>query len=127
MGQGRLTLKSGGYYEGYWSKGILIEGGYFFADGLPYSKIGQKQWDYCSQHDPRFYSEIREGIAKGTTLKHLTSHKHVDALPKACYDVIEGYFDPKSKAIYDYESGGTVREPSQEEIEWIKANCRVAK
>lgn len=124
-GEGRLTLKNGCYYEGEWKNGKLVEGGFYFEDGLPYLKIGYKLWEYCSKYDPRFYEEIKQGVQNGDPLLMKTAHQYGDNLPKGAYDTIDGYYDQKSKCIYSYETKELLREPTTEEINWIKANCRV--
>lgn len=125
-GEGKLTVK-GGSYQGYWKEGKLVEGGFVFDDGLPHLKVGYKYWEYCSQYDPRFFSEIKDGIKNGDPLRDVTSHEHGDKLPKDCFDTIDGYYDTKKHAVFDYVTGEIVRMPDQEEADHIMATCRVGK
>eukprot|EP01038_Epipyxis_sp_PR26KG_P012693 gene12693-17019_t len=123
-GNGILYVK-GGSFIGYWNAGKLIDGNFVFDDGLQYKPLNQTQWDYCSSSDPRFYNEIRDGIQVGERLRDPTSHNYHDLLPPGCYDVVEGYYDPKRLMILSYTTGDEIRLPSKEEHEWIIANCRI--
>ena len=125
-GEGKLTVK-GGSFQGYWSQGKLVDGGFVFDDGLPHLKMGFKYWEYCSPYDPRFYSEIKGGIRNGDALQETTSHEHAALLPKDMFDVIDGYYDPKKHTVFSYETNEMVRMPNQEEADWIIANCRIGK
>lgn len=120
-------LWAGGYYKGYWDKGKLVNGGFVFEDGLEYKKVTEKNWDYCSSNDPRFYSEIKDGIKNGDELRDATAHDHGHLLPKDCFDAIDGYYDALKHAVFDYKTNEIVRTPNQTEIDWILANCRVGK
>jgi hypothetical protein len=123
-GEGTLYVQ-GGCYQGYWKEGKLVDGGFIFEDGLSHLKIGYKYWDYCSQYDRRFYSEIKEGVRIGDELKYASSHNH--RLPKDCYDVIDGYYDAKRHTVYSYTTGEEIRTPNSEEIDFILNNCRIGK
>lgn len=104
-----------------------MQGGFVFSDGLAYKKQDESSWDYCSREDPRFYTEIRDGIAKGDELRDITPHDYAQELPPGCFDVIEGYFDSKKHAIFSYETNETLRVPAGDEIAWIQKYCRVGK
>ena len=73
----------------------------------------------------RFYSEMTSGTKIGDPLTMATPHQFADQLPKGSFDVIDGYYEPKSKCIYKWESNELLREVEEDEIDWIKANCRV--
>lgn len=122
-GEGTLYVK-GGYYKGFWQRGVLVDGGFIFDDGLPYLKVGLKFWEYCSDYDPRFYSEIKDGLKVGQSLLRVTSHHH-EHLPEGCYDTIDGYYDPKKHVIFSYLNNEELRTPNTEEIDFILKNCRV--
>jgi hypothetical protein len=68
---------------------------------------------------------MEEGIKNGEMLKHESSHVYVDKLPRGCFDTIDGYYDPKKHTVFSYVTDEEIRVPEKEEIEWIKANCRV--
>jgi hypothetical protein len=123
-GEGILYVK-GGSYQGFWKDGKLVDGGFVFEDGLPYLKVGFKYWDYCSKYDRRFYREIQEGLKLGDDLKYESTHNH--PLPRDCYDVIDGYYDPKKHTVYSYTTGEEIRTPNSEEIDFILNFCRVGK
>mmetsp|Transcript_11908 Transcript_11908/g.19895 ORF Transcript_11908/g.19895 Transcript_11908/m.19895 type:complete len:177 (-) Transcript_11908:9-539(-) len=125
-GHGKLTVR-GGYFDGYWNHGKLADGGFVFEDGLEHEKLGGKGWTYCSDTDPRFYSEMKDGIANGDDLRDITSHDYGLQTPKDCFDTIDGYYDPLKHAVYDYKTGEVVRTPNQEEIDWILKHCRAGK
>lgn len=57
-GKGTLFFKGYGRYEAEWNQGIVLQGKYYFSDGLEYST----QWDYCTGLDRRFYGERLNGI-----------------------------------------------------------------
>ncbi len=68
-----------------------------------------------------------EGLQLGDPLKYETANPDkVSKVPKGCYDVGDGYFDPKNLAILDYDSNEAVRIIDKEEREWILKNCRQA-
>lgn len=123
-GEGILFVK-GGAYVGFWERGELVDGGFVFDDGLPYLKIGYKFWEYCSDYDCRFFREIRDGITPGNKLRDVSTHDH--ELPKDCYDVIDGYYDPKKHSVFSYITGEEIRTPNNAEIDFILNNCRVGK
>jgi len=121
-GQGKLIL-SGGKYEGIWHKGNLAEGGFIYDDGLVGREL-RKEWIYCTAEDPRFYSEISSGFELGSKLLHKTPHKLAPILPPNCYEVIDGYFDPKRLAVFSHTSNEQIRMPDKDEKEWIMKYCR---
>ena len=125
-GEGKLYVDKG-FYKGIWKNGKLVEGGFIFKDGLEYSKVGESNWDYCSKSDPRFYAEIKEGLGPEEPLKYPSACLDIEKLPKGAYDVIYGYYVSKTHTIYSYENDEQIKVPNEEEIEWIKANCRVGK
>ena len=105
----------------------MVNGGFIFDDGLEHRKVTSKTWDYCSNNDPRFYSEIKDHIACGHELRDVTAHDYAHLVPKDSYDAIDGYYDPLKHAVFDYKTNEIVRTPNQAEIDWIIANCRVGK
>jgi hypothetical protein len=117
----------GGYYHGYWNNGVLVDGKFVFEDGLEHKNVTQKNWDYCSPNDPRFYSEIKDGVRNGDELRDATAHDYGHLTPKDCFDTIDGYYDPFKHAVFDYKTNEIVRTPNQTEIDWILANCRIGK
>lgn len=126
-GEGVLTIPNVGTYEGYWQNGKLANGGFVFPDKLQHKQIGQKEWNYCTRADPRFHSEIKDNIKYGDELRDITSHINVDALPKGCYDCIDGYYDEKKRAVFSYDDDKMLRMVDAEEAQWIKDNCRIGK
>eukprot|EP00439_Symbiodinium_sp_Y106_P047663 s291_g6.t1 len=81
-GQGALVYPNGGRYQATWERGYAVEGRYVFNDGLLYE---DKNWQYVSQGDRRFYTEVKEGLKPaGETL--LTNEKVPPPIPKGTYD-----------------------------------------
>jgi hypothetical protein len=120
-------LNSDGYYQGYWDNGKLASGGFVFEDGLEHKKVTQKNWDYCSANDPRFYGEMKDGIQLGMELRDTAAHDNAHLTPKDCFDTVDGYYDAFKHAVFDYRTNEIIRTPNQTEIDWIMANCRVGK
>ena len=123
-GDGSLYLpqeKGGGRWEGYWENGSLIEGRYIFDDDLVYEN---EYWAFCSNKDPRFVKEIKDGISiKGPLRDIVVNPDNIDKLPPGCFDCVDGYLDPKSFIIREYGTDNELRRPTQEEREWAMQNC----
>lgn len=49
----------GGRFVAKWKNGKLVKGTYFFEDDLEYKN---KDWQYCTSADRRFWTEIQHGI-----------------------------------------------------------------
>jgi hypothetical protein len=49
----------GGRFVAKWKNGKLVKGTYFFEDDLEYRN---KDWQYCTNADRRFWTEIQHGI-----------------------------------------------------------------
>lgn len=122
-GQGTLLIK-GGEYSGIWKNGALIDGKFKFLDGLEHKNINEKDWNYCSNKDPRFYCEIVDGLSLGSQLIRDTPAEVTPIIPFGCYDTLDGYYDPKKFCVFDYDTHEQVRMPTQEESQWIVDNCR---
>ncbi|CAK0905166.1 unnamed protein product [Prorocentrum cordatum] len=94
-GEGALVYPNGGRYQARWERGYAVEGKYLFKDELLYEDP-DKNWQYVSQGDRRFYTEVRQGLnPAGKTL--LTNEAAPPPIPKGTYDYGSGYFDPKSE------------------------------
>ncbi|KAL1266906.1 hypothetical protein QQF64_002581 [Cirrhinus molitorella] len=98
-GTGVLHFPNGSKYEGTWEKGISIEGKYTFSDGLEYKEM---DWDYCDGKDRRFYSERCNGL-KPAGKSQLTDRDPPRAIPDCCYDSGDGFYDPSTRVVKDYE------------------------
>jgi hypothetical protein len=123
-GEGTLFVK-GGYYKGEFEQGKLVEGNFVCTDGLDCEELSE--WAYCSQDDYRFKIEIDEGVELDGPLRYTTAYPDPAPLPYGCYDMEEGFYDPKEEAIFSYgEDREKIRNvESEEEREWIVNNCRV--
>ncbi|XP_043107128.1 LOW QUALITY PROTEIN: MORN repeat-containing protein 5 [Puntigrus tetrazona] len=118
-GKGALHFSSGSKYEGTWEKGICKEGKYTFSDGLEYKEA---DWDYCDGKDRRFYSERRNGL-KPAGESQVTDGDPPRAIPDGCYDSGDGFYDPSTRVIKDYD-GNFLRNADEREHEWTVQSCR---
>ncbi|XP_053138195.1 MORN repeat-containing protein 5 [Hemicordylus capensis] len=118
-GKGTLFFPSGSKYEGTWQFGKCTEGKYTFADGLEYK---DKKWHYCDGYDRRFYTEICKGL-KPAGISQLTNLDPPRAIPKGCYDCGDGFYNPKTRVVIDYEYR-FLRNADDDEHEWIVRTCR---
>mmetsp|Transcript_71897 Transcript_71897/g.222083 ORF Transcript_71897/g.222083 Transcript_71897/m.222083 type:complete len:188 (-) Transcript_71897:49-612(-) len=119
-GQGALVYPNGGRYQATWERGYAVEGKYLFNDGLLYE---DRNWQYVSQGDRRFYTEVLEGLQPaGQTL--LTNEKVPPPIPKGAYDYGSGYYDPVSEQIISYDGKEVLGYVADEEQRWIKDHCR---
>ncbi|KAK2951960.1 putative radial spoke head 1 [Blattamonas nauphoetae] len=119
-GNGTLYISEKGKFVGRWDRGRVIDGEYFFADGL---KAEMDDWDYCSQKDRRFYSERQNGLQPAGQSLH-TNTGVIPSIPQGCYDTGASYYDPSTGNLHNY-SGVFLRKASQDEADWIVLHCRV--
>ncbi|XP_050295732.1 uncharacterized protein LOC126735698 isoform X2 [Anthonomus grandis grandis] len=82
---------TGSKYVGQWNKlGIAGKGGVTMTK------------NYCVMPDRRFQIEI-ENDFRPPGQEYLTNEPPpAREIPPECYDVVEGYFDPRTKTIYSY-------------------------
>merc|ERR1712217_237598 len=119
-GEGALVYPNGGRYQARWERGYAVEGKYLFNDGLLYE---DQNWQYVSQGDRRFYTEVKEGLQPaGKTL--LTNEKVPPPLPKGTYDYGSGYFDPATEQIMSYDGKEVLGYVAEVDERWIKEHCR---
>eukprot|EP00928_Gymnodinium_smaydae_P070082 TRINITY_DN54018_c0_g1_i1.p1 TRINITY_DN54018_c0_g1~~TRINITY_DN54018_c0_g1_i1.p1 ORF type:complete len:211 (-),score=24.18 TRINITY_DN54018_c0_g1_i1:116-694(-) len=119
-GVGALVYPNGGRYQATWDRGYAIEGRYVFDDGLLYE---DRNWQYVSQGDRRFYTEVRKGLQPaGKTL--LTNEPTPPQIPIGTYDTGSGYFDPTTEQIMSYDGKEVLGYPAEVELRWIREHCR---
>lgn len=120
-GKGVLIYPNGGRFSGEWENGRLIpeSGKYEFADGLKFED--PKKWEFCTYKDRRFYHEHIHGVENPDIEKYAT--KLFREIPEGCYDTGDGYYVPEKGAIFTYDKK-YLREPNEEEEEWIRLKCR---
>ncbi|KAG7201013.1 hypothetical protein KM043_003366 [Ampulex compressa] len=120
-GAGSVRLPGGQRMDCLWISGQLMVQRYIFADGLIYVK---GKWDYCNFPDRRFYKCIMYGLhPAGDTLK--TDSLSTSHIPRLCYDVGYGTFEPYTRCVRSYKNPNKVlRIPTAVQAEWIKRNCR---
>ncbi|XP_030625984.1 MORN repeat-containing protein 5 [Chanos chanos] len=118
-GKGVLYFPNGGKYEGTWEKGISKQGKYTFSDGLEYQ---EEDWDFCDGFDRRFYTERCNGL-KPAGESQLTDLFPPRVTPEGCYDCGDGFYDPKTRIIKDYE-GRFLRNADAQEHDRIVRTCQ---
>ncbi|XP_045196012.2 MORN repeat-containing protein 5-like [Mercenaria mercenaria] len=118
-GKGTLYFPNGSKYEASWEYGRAIEGKYTFADGLPYE---EENWEYCDGYDRRFYTEIKNGL-KPAGRSQLTNRVPPRDIPEGCYDCGDGFYDPKTRVVVDYNKK-FLRNADDDEHNWIVKTCR---
>ncbi|KAF4745774.1 MORN repeat-containing protein 5, partial [Perkinsus olseni] len=116
-GEGTLTFPDGGTFIGKWKRGIAIDGRYVFGDGLDFE---DKDWGYLNNGDRRFYDEVKHGIRPAGASLLTNDPKGPPKIPKGCYDVGNGYFDPVENKTFSYDGSRMIGKPGEEEIKWIK-------
>ncbi|XP_022828384.1 MORN repeat-containing protein 5-like [Spodoptera litura] len=122
-GELRYTLKDGriAVIRGRWKEDVLVERTLFLSDSLEYKEDG---WTYCMMPDRRFAVEFDTGM-KPAGQSYLTAEQPTKEIPPGFYDTGDGFFDPKTKAIFkDGSLRDIVRAPGVQEQKWIVANCR---
>ena len=127
-GEGTMFV-TGGKFVGTWLNGKMVKGNFVFEDGLAHRAVDRKFWEYCSEEDPRFYREHKEGLALGKDLLYETSEGPVTKrIPPGTYDTGDnGYYDPKKLSICSLETMEPVRMVDKDEKEWILRCCRVGR
>merc|ERR1711988_1129600 len=109
-------------YEGRWDRGKVVKGKYVFEDGLVYD---ERRWEYCPERDRRFYmggeedEEDEEPETEGALGEgEISSSQKPIEIPPGCYDVGDGYYNPKDGKIFTYK-GELMRQPGKDEADWI--------
>ncbi|KAM4663203.1 MORN repeat-containing protein 5 [Discoglossus pictus] len=118
-GRGTLYFPNGSRYEAEWDCGVAQQGEYIFADGLKYK---ENKWRYCDGYDRRFYTEICGGL-KPAGLSQLTNLDPPREIPEGCYDCGDGFYDPVTRVVNDYQHR-FLRNADDDEHEWIIRTCR---
>ncbi|KAJ3033856.1 MORN repeat-containing protein 5 [Rhizophlyctis rosea] len=119
-GDGTIHFTNGGKYEARWENGLAVQGLYTFKDGLEYAP---SQWDYCTELDRRFYTERVNGFRPGEP-QLSNDPSGPPTIPIGTYDVGDGYFNPDDGIVYTY-TGQMLRQPGDEEKQWILGFCRI--
>jgi len=90
-----------------------------FSDGLEYD---EGVWDYCDGKDRRYYTEICKKL-KPAGISQITNRIPPREIPADHYDCGDGYYNPKTKIVHDYEMK-FLRNADDDEDKWIKTTCR---
>ncbi|XP_078489219.1 MORN repeat-containing protein 5-like [Ciona intestinalis] len=118
-GKGVLHFPNGSKYDAQWCEGRAVTGKYTFADGLEYDI---DDWEYCDGYDRRFYTEICNGL-KPAGRSQLTNRIPPREIPEGHYDCGDGFYNPKTKIITDYNIK-FLRNADDDEHAWIVKTCR---
>lgn len=88
-----------------------------------------KDWNYCTKDDRRVYLEYTKelGILPSQPFGSQLDTIDVRQIPKGTYDTTDGYFDPKTNELYNYEGEKIRLVTDKEEREWIMKYCRKVK
>ena len=78
----------------------MVNGEYEFYDGLIYKEQG---WDYCTTQDRSFYTEIVEGMQPNGHSLIVNPKEGPKDIPQGTYDVGDGYYDPQTNILYEYD------------------------
>ena len=95
-----------GRYVAKWDRGKMIEGKYFFYDNLEYvdgKKKAAEPWEYCTNNDRSFYTEIMKGLRPDGLTLITNDIKGPRRIPEGTYDIGDGYFDPIKRVICEYD------------------------
>jgi len=117
-GKGVLYFPNGSRYEATWENGIAIEGKYTFADGLVYD---EENWEYCDGYDRRFYTEIT-GSLMPAGHEQLVNNEPRHEIPAGCYDCGDGFYNPATRVVVDYNNK-FLRNADEDEHNWIIKTC----
>ena len=102
----------------------MVKGKYVFEDGLVYD---ERRWEYCPERDRRFYmggdeAEEEEVENEQGQEEEAEGEQKPIEIPPGCYDVGDGYYNPKEGKIYTYQ-GELMRQPGKDEADWITKSC----
>lgn len=118
-GEGCIKFADGSEFRGVWNDGKLQgDGKFFFADGLQFSDA----WRYCTESDRRFWTEIESGIRLSDHPQWKNDESTVACVPSGCYDIQDGYFNPKDGKAYHYDHS-FMRVPTDAEIAFFTSHC----
>ncbi|CAL1543526.1 unnamed protein product [Lymnaea stagnalis] len=117
-GQGSLFFPNGSCYEARWENGIAVEGKYTFADGLVFE---EEDWKYCDGYDRRFYTEIT-GNLRPAGHESLVNNEPRHEIPQGYYDCGDGFYNPKTRVVVDYNLK-FLRNADEDEHNWIIKTC----
>ena len=103
-------------------KSLNAHGGrYLFPDNLEHVA---NMWRFCDGDDRRFYAEAAAGELAGLTREKKTAEDPPREIPDGLYDSGEGFYDPVSRIVIDYDSGEFIRRLDSDEHEFVTRCCR---
>ncbi|XP_026319118.1 MORN repeat-containing protein 5-like [Hyposmocoma kahamanoa] len=124
-GEGVLKYPNGTSVRGIWVKGVLLKPSSttVFADGLMFR---EHDWQYCEKQDRRFSIEYVHKL-QPAGMTFLSADGPPREIPEGFYDCSDGFFDPKSNTVYDYNDlSKAIRVPDMTMRDWIMKNCRTS-
>ena len=105
-------------------KSLNAHGGrYLFADNLEHVA---NMWRYCNGDDRRFYAEALAGQLEKVTEERQAAEDPPREIPEGMYDSGEGFYDPETRIVTDYETGDFVRRLDDHEHEFVTRRCRAS-
>lgn len=138
-GCGTLFFPQGHIIIGHWVKGVVKSMSFVFADGL---KFDESNWTYCTDGDRRYLcAHFRRNLRNKRILiryawdelkslppigKHnININRSENCIPNNCYITGEGFYNPKTKCIYNAKNPTEIlRIPTATEEQWILARCQ---
>ncbi|XP_050547593.1 MORN repeat-containing protein 5-like [Daktulosphaira vitifoliae] len=118
-GPGTIYYPIGSKIKGIWNKGQCQTRTYIFQDGL---KFKLNDWKYCKMTDRRYVLEHKHGLQPAARSR-ISNREIVIETPKGFYDAGDGFYDPRTNTVHDYETNEMIRVPSDAGAKWIMENC----
>jgi hypothetical protein len=82
-----------------------------------------KNWNYSTHQDRRFYTEVSTGTLRPDGKTLFTNNPDPAPIPEGTYDIGDGFYDPIKRVICKYD-GQFARELNIGEEQWIIEKCR---
>ena len=94
------------------------------AEGIE-TKEQENPWEYCTNKDRSFYTEILKGLRPDGLTLITNDIKGPKNIPEGTYDIGDGYYDPVKRVICEYDCSFK-RDLNPGEELWIIEKCRYA-
>lgn len=89
---------NGAILGGLWIDGEIKKiDDYQFENGCMYNI------KYCQISDRRFHNELINGLNPAGR-SYMTNNYPERKIPKGCYDVVDGFYNPLTKCVYDFDN-----------------------
>ncbi|KAL2911955.1 hypothetical protein HK105_208565 [Polyrhizophydium stewartii] len=114
-GTGTIYFLTGGKHEAEWVNGVAIKEEFTFSDGLRYD---ERNWDYCTEQDRRFFSERVGGFLPGGP-QLSNDPGGMPSAPIMTQDLGYCYYAKQDGLLHTFD-GAAARKPTASELEWIR-------